>query len=253
MRLLLDTNVFLRMMMDDSLLSRAAKTAIADRDNEIYVSAICAWEIAIKLGIGKVRLSDPIDLFYVGGHAECEGYRVTSPYGPCNSSSFAPPPPSRSIRPASAGGGSRVALDCYIRPSICVLRNTSDLVGAARLGRYTTAIMFNIKRAYEPASPEDGYRVLVDRLWPRGVSKERAAIDLWLKEIAPSAELRKWFDHDPAKWTEFKKRYRAELKKLDEPVDLLKKEAKRGTVTLVYGARDEAHNHALVLRDYLQR
>jgi uncharacterized protein YeaO (DUF488 family) len=121
------------------------------------------------------------------------------------------------------------------------------------LKRSTGTTMFNIKRAYEAASPEDGYRVLVDRLWPRGVSKERAGIDLWLKEIAPSTELRKWFDHAPAKWTEFKKRYRAELKKLDEPVQLLKKEAKSKTVTLVYGARDEEHNHALVLREYLQQ
>jgi uncharacterized protein YeaO (DUF488 family) len=113
--------------------------------------------------------------------------------------------------------------------------------------------MFKIKRAYEPASPTDGFRVLVDRIWPRGVSKEHAALDLWLKDIAPSTELRKWFDHDPGKWADFKKRYTRELTKLDEPVQLLKQKGKRGTVTLVYGARDEEHNQALVLKAYLER
>jgi len=113
--------------------------------------------------------------------------------------------------------------------------------------------MFKIKRAYEPASPKDGFRVLVDRLWPRGVSKEHAALDLWLKDIAPSTELRKWFGHDPAKWADFKIRYTRELAKLDEPVHLLKQKGKRGAVTLVYGARDEEHNHALVLKAYLER
>jgi len=108
-----------------------------------------------------------------------------------------------------------------------------------------------IKRVYESASKQDGFRVLVDRLWPRGLTKEKAHIDLWLKEIAPSTELRKWFGHDPAKWTEFQKRYRAELRKNDEQVSLLKRETSQGTVTLLYGARDEQHNEALVLQKFL--
>ena len=109
----------------------------------------------------------------------------------------------------------------------------------------------HIKRVYEKPSKEDGTRILVDRLWPRGLTKEKAAIDLWLKKIAPSTELRKWFDHDPDKWKEFQKRYRAELKKNKEEALLLKEQAKRGTVTLLYGAKDEEHNEALVLKELL--
>jgi uncharacterized protein YeaO (DUF488 family) len=108
-----------------------------------------------------------------------------------------------------------------------------------------------IKRVYEPSTKEDGKRILVDRLWPRGLSREKADIDLWLKEIAPSTELRKWFGHDPAKWEEFRKRYRAELEENDEHVALLKEEIKKGIVTLLYGARDEEHNEAVVLLDFL--
>ncbi len=99
----------------------------------------------------------------------------------------------------------------------------------------------------------DGTRILVDRLWPRGLTKAKAALDLWLKEIAPSTELRKWFGHDPNKWTEFKNRYRAELKKNDEPLTLLKNEMEKGAVTLVYGAKDEEHNEAVVLQEFLNR
>jgi len=106
-----------------------------------------------------------------------------------------------------------------------------------------------IKRVYEPPQKEDGTRVLVDRLWPRGLSKEHAKVDLWLKEIAPTAELRRWFGHDPARWEEFRKRYTAELKKNPEPVRLLKETIKKGPVTLVYGAKDEEHNQAVVLRE----
>ena len=113
--------------------------------------------------------------------------------------------------------------------------------------------MFKIKRAYEEPSPSDGFRVLVDRLWPRGLRKEQAAIDLWLKDVAPSSALRKWFGHDPARFAEFSKRYKRELSKMDEPIALLKKEGKRQTVTLVYGARDEEHNQALVLQAFLKR
>ena len=106
-----------------------------------------------------------------------------------------------------------------------------------------------IKRVYEKPAKGDGKRVLVDRLWPRGLTKEKASIDLWLKEIAPTTELRKWFDHDPDKWKEFKKRYEQELKKNKEQVSLLQEQVKRGVVTLVYGAKDEMHNEALVLKE----
>ena len=108
-----------------------------------------------------------------------------------------------------------------------------------------------IKRVYEAPARDDGIRVLVDRLWPRGLTKLKADIDLWLKDIAPSTKLRKWFDHDPEKWNEFRKRYRAELKKNSEQVEILKKQLKKGTVTLVYGAKDVEHNEALVLKNYL--
>ncbi|WP_022901749.1 DUF488 domain-containing protein [Humibacter albus] len=109
---------------------------------------------------------------------------------------------------------------------------------------------FTIKRAYEPASSDDGYRVLVDRLWPRGVSKESAHLDEWEKDVAPSDELRKWFGHDPAKFDEFRTRYLAELE--DNPaVSALRQRGRDGTVTLVYSAHDEEHNQAVVLRDLL--
>jgi len=108
-----------------------------------------------------------------------------------------------------------------------------------------------IKRVYEPASGEDGRRILIDRLWPRGLSKEQAHVDLWLKEIAPSAGLRKWFAHDPAKWDEFRRRYRAEIDANGEALQALKEAIGKGPATLVYGARDEEHNDAVVLRDLL--
>ena len=108
-----------------------------------------------------------------------------------------------------------------------------------------------LKRAYQPAAPEDGQRVLVDRLWPRGVSKEEAAIDLWLKAIAPSTALRQWFGHDPDLWAEFQRRYRAELDANGEVVGQLRDVIRKGRTTLVYGARDQAHNDAVVLADYM--
>ena len=108
-----------------------------------------------------------------------------------------------------------------------------------------------LKRAYEEPCKEDGTRILVDRLWPRGVRKEDAAIDLWLKEIAPSAELRKWFAHDPDKWAEFRKRYRKELKGHADEVRQIRDKAREGTVTLVYSARDQEHNQAVVLQEFL--
>ena len=106
-----------------------------------------------------------------------------------------------------------------------------------------------LKRAYEPADAEDGARVLVDRLWPRGVSKGDAALDQWMKEIAPSTELRKWFGHDPDRWEEFCRRYSAELHQNTELLSQLRSIAREGPVTLVYSAHDEAHNDAIVLRD----
>jgi uncharacterized protein YeaO (DUF488 family) len=108
-----------------------------------------------------------------------------------------------------------------------------------------------LKRAYEPPAPEDGVRVLVDRLWPRGLSKEKAAIDHWMKDIAPSAELRKWFGHDPERWPEFRRRYREELRRQGALLTQLCDLAEGGAVTLVYAAHDEAHNDAVVLREAL--
>jgi uncharacterized protein YeaO (DUF488 family) len=109
-----------------------------------------------------------------------------------------------------------------------------------------------VKRAYEAPAPGDGYRVLVDRLWPRGVSKGKLELDEWRKEIAPSDALRKWFGHEPAKWDEFKERYFAELDEQREQVEGLLPHADSGPLTLVYGAKDEEHNNAVALREYLE-
>lgn len=108
-----------------------------------------------------------------------------------------------------------------------------------------------IKRIYEPAAPEDGQRILVDRLWPRGVAKAEAHIDLWLKDVAPSADLRRWFGHKPERWAEFQKRYLAELK--DNPAfEDLRRLARGKPTALLYGAKDETHNQARVLADRLK-
>lgn len=114
--------------------------------------------------------------------------------------------------------------------------------------------MIHLKRVYEKPSHDDGLRILVDRLWPRGLTKERAAVDLWLKDVAPSTELRKWFGHDPARWKQFQTRYRKELSASEKAdvLGVLKHKSKGHTVTLVYGARDEEHNEALVLKKILQ-
>jgi uncharacterized protein YeaO (DUF488 family) len=112
--------------------------------------------------------------------------------------------------------------------------------------------MIRIKRVYEAPSSGDGLRILVDRLWPRGLTKERASVDLWLKDVAPSTELRKWFGHDPAKWKEFQARYRKELAEKKGPVQLLRDKSHGRTVTLVYGARYEEYNEALVLKEILE-
>ena len=108
-----------------------------------------------------------------------------------------------------------------------------------------------LKRAYEQPEAGDGVRILVDRLWPRGVKKEDAAIDQWMKDLAPSMELRKWFGHDPARWPEFRARYRAELKRNSDQLSLLRQAVAKGPSTLVYGAKDEEHNQAVVLHELL--
>ena len=109
-----------------------------------------------------------------------------------------------------------------------------------------------LKRIYDPPAKADGERVLVDRLWPRGLTKVKAKVDLWLKDVAPSTELRKWFGHDPEKWTEFKKRYRVELKNNPALSELLEL-SRQGDITLVYAAKDQLHNEAVVLKQILDR
>lgn len=113
--------------------------------------------------------------------------------------------------------------------------------------------MIRLKRVYDEPSPQDGLRILVERLWPRGVSKEKGAIDLWLKDLAPSTELRNWFGHEPARWDEFRKRYWAELAEKSDLLKLLKHRTTEGNVTFVYAASDEKHNSARALKDYLDR
>lgn len=113
--------------------------------------------------------------------------------------------------------------------------------------------MIKLKRAYEDAQPQDGRRVLVDRIWPRGVSKEEADLDEWLKEVAPSDELRRWFGHDPERWDEFRERYFEELDGKPDLVARLREWADGHALTLVYGAKDEEHNNAVALKEYLQR
>ncbi len=108
-----------------------------------------------------------------------------------------------------------------------------------------------IKRVYEPAEATDGYRILIDRLWPRGLTKERAHIDKWLKEVAPSTELRKWFQHDPKKWPQFCTRYRAELKGSEALGELKDEIHRHKSVTLLFGAKDKEHNDAAALRDLI--
>ena|SRR6476660_3834931 len=119
------------------------------------------------------------------------------------------------------------------------------------MDRPVIASNVRLKRAYEPPEKKDGARILVDRLWPRGVSKEEAQLDEWIKEIAPSAELRTWFGHDPRRWDEFRERYRAELAEHPETLKDLRRRAREGPITLVYSARDEVHNDAIVLRNVI--
>jgi uncharacterized protein YeaO (DUF488 family) len=112
--------------------------------------------------------------------------------------------------------------------------------------------LLNLKRAYEPPAPEDGFRVLVERLWPRGLKKEALFLDLWLKDIAPSPELRRWFGHDPAKWEEFCRRYWAELADQPAAVQLLRAKLRAGPVTLVYGSMEREFNSAAALKKFLE-
>lgn len=110
-----------------------------------------------------------------------------------------------------------------------------------------------LKRAYEPAAPSDGDRILVDRIWPRGVTREQAQLSEWARELAPSTELRRWFAHDPTRFDEFRRRYTAELEAQETKLRELRRRARAGTLTLVYAARDEAHNDAVVLGEVLRR
>jgi uncharacterized protein YeaO (DUF488 family) len=109
-----------------------------------------------------------------------------------------------------------------------------------------------IKRVYDPAEPGDGYRILVDRLWPRGVSRERARLDEWARDLAPSTDLRKWFNHDPQRFAEFRERYREELRGHVDQIDELRERASHGPVTIIYGARDTEHNDAVVIAEIVR-
>jgi uncharacterized protein YeaO (DUF488 family) len=119
------------------------------------------------------------------------------------------------------------------------------------MSKRITADNVKLKRAYEPSAADDGTRILIDRLWPRGVKKTDAAIDEWVKDIAPSTALRKWFGHDPARWREFRSRYAKEVYKHPEQVNRLRALARQGPITLVFSAHDEVHNDAVALRSFL--
>jgi len=132
-------------------------------------------------------------------------------------------------------------------------RSNQELLALEDRGHGKVKMRIACKRAYDQPAPQDGFRILVDRLWPRGLTKEKAHIDLWLKEIAPSTELRRWFGHDPAKWVEFQRRYRAELRQNKDAVSKITAQARKTPVTLVYAAKDERHNDAIVLLGILNR
>ena len=120
-------------------------------------------------------------------------------------------------------------------------------------GRHELTMDIRLKRAYEPAAASDGERILIDRIWPRGVTREEAQLTEWARELAPSTELRRWFAHDPARFDEFRRRYTAELAADQDKLRELRRRARAGTVTLVYGARDTEHNDAVVLAEILRR
>lgn len=129
----------------------------------------------------------------------------------------------------------------------------SENIEATALTNDKAKMNLRIKRVHAEVDRKDGKRILVDRLWPRGLTKERAKVDLWLKNVAPSNELRKWFGHDPKKWAEFKRRYKEELKAPNSPLAALRQEARQKAVTLLYGAKDREHNEAVVLLELLQQ
>ncbi len=120
-----------------------------------------------------------------------------------------------------------------------------------KLPNSTAQLDIQLKRAYEPAVAEDGMRILVDRLWPRGLSKADAAVDRWTRDLAPSTQLRRWFGHDPSRWDEFRREYGRELRERGDLLDEVRSLARRGRVTLLFGARDETHNDAVALREVL--
>jgi uncharacterized protein YeaO (DUF488 family) len=126
-----------------------------------------------------------------------------------------------------------------------------EQIGEMTITHELPAGRVRLKRVYEPAAPHDGVRVLVDRLWPRGLRKADAAIDRWMKDVAPSTQLRQWFGHDPERWPEFRRRYSRELQQQAVAVEELQELARSGPLTLVFAAHDEAHNDAIVLRDAL--
>jgi len=140
-----------------------------------------------------------------------------------------------------------------VRKSTCEAGNARSIKGFGRIPSGTNSMSIQLKRAYEKPERTDGTRILVDRLWPRGLTKEKASIDMWLKDLAPSAELRKWFGHDPKKWHGFRRRYHTELKQRGDQRQLIKSKAQGGRVTLVYGARDREHNEAVVLQQLLMK
>lgn len=113
--------------------------------------------------------------------------------------------------------------------------------------------MIETKRVYDEKTPTKGYRILVDRLWPRGLKKEEVKADLWLKDVAPSSELRKWFGHDPKKWQKFQKSYFQELNQKKQAIDLIARKAQKGKVILLYGAKDSDHNQAVALKEYVEK
>jgi uncharacterized protein YeaO (DUF488 family) len=128
-----------------------------------------------------------------------------------------------------------------------------DIAGRpARIQQTRSGTVILLKRAYDPASKKDGRRVLVERLWPRGIKKAALPLDGWLKDVAPSTELRKWFSHDPAKWNEFQRRYRAELKQKPHLWKELMDAARKGTLTLVFSSHDTEHNNAVVLKQFVE-
>jgi uncharacterized protein YeaO (DUF488 family) len=129
----------------------------------------------------------------------------------------------------------------------------SENAEATAIANDKTKMNVRIKRVYAEPDRDDGKRILVDRLWPRVLSKERARLDLWLRDVAPSNELRKWFGHDPKKWVDFRRRYKEELKAVNSPLAALRQVARQRTVTLLYGAKDQEHNEAVVLLELLQQ